>query len=275
MKQLELLGKYYGPRALKSLQWSHHLLPSSLDKVQVPPEHFPQQQEEEEESGGVPASHTNWLSSRETLVQKLSQYPDELKMLSAATGKQSPLQELATKISLQTGVSSSYVKDKLEMQPLVLKTLSSQTSKGKIRTFYALCCVGDKQGMVGLGEGKSRDSMIKAIRKAHWESVQNLHYIPLLEQRTVPMDQEYRYHGVKLHLRRREHGFGVRVHHTLFTMCELVGIKDLSVKVYQSRNNMNVAKGFLEALCNYSSLPQIALQRGKKIVDIQKVYYSE
>lgn len=265
LKQLELLSKYYGPQVLKSLRWSNERLPASLDKIRIPQTHF---QPDE-------PNYQNWLISKEKLIQKLSEYPDELKALGEHGGKQSAIQNLATSISKQTGISSRYIQNKLEMQPLVLKTVANQTAKGKIKSFYALCCVGDKNGMIGLGEGKSRDNMIKAIRKAHWESIKNLHYIPLLENRTVPMDLDYGYHGVKLKIRRRENGFGVRVHHTIFTMCELLGIKDISCKVYKSRNNMNVAKGFLEALLNYNSLPQIALQRGKKIVDVKKVYYSD
>ena len=162
------------------------------------------------------------------------------------------------------------------MKPLVLKRVSNQTAKGKIASFYALVAVGDGNGMIGLGEGKSRSDMAKSIYKAHWDAVRNVTFVPRYEDRTIFADIEYRYHGVKLFLRKKEPGFGLRCNHVIFEICQLLGIRDLGAKVYKSRNEMNIAKGVVEALSQkQKSLSEIALGRGKKIVDIRKVYYSE
>lgn len=183
---------------------------------------------------------------------------------------------LAQGINKQTGMETDYINRTLKMKPLVLKRVSNQTGKGKIASFYALVIVGDQNGMIGLGEGKSRNDMSTSIYKAHWDAVRNLKYVPRYEDRTIFSDLEYRYHGVKLFLRKKEPGFGLRVNHVIFEICQLLGIKDLSAKVYKSRNDMNIAKGLIEALTEgQRSLNEIALGRGKKIVDIRKVYYSE
>lgn len=201
----------------------------------------------------------------------------EKEIVEAHVGKNSGSKtaELARGLNRQTGIDIDYITKKLVMKPLVLKRVSNQTGKGKIGSFYALVIVGDRNGMIGLGEGKSRDEMPKAIFKAHWDAIRNLKEIPRYENRTIYGDIDYRYHGVKLHLRSAKPGFGLRVNHVIFEICECAGIKDLSGKVYKSRNDMNIAKGTIEALIGaQKTLDDIAMARGKKLVDVRKVYYS-
>ncbi|CCK72728.1 mitochondrial 37S ribosomal protein uS5m KNAG_0L01070 [Huiozyma naganishii CBS 8797] len=200
-------------------------------------------------------------------------YPDEVLQLATQT-RISKMALLAAGIHRQTQTDPAYVSRRLQMKPLVLKRVSNQTGKGKIASHYALCVVGDRNGMVGLGEGKSRADMAKALGKAHWDAIRNLTAVERFEDRTVLRDTDYKFHGSRLFVRRREAGFGVRTNHVIFEICQLAGIKDLSAKVYGSRNEMNIAKGFLELLTTaQGSLRDIAAGRGKKIVDVRKTYY--
>lgn len=172
-----------------------------------------------------------------------------------------------------TGMEMWYMK-KLYVRPIVMKRVSCQTSKGKIPNFYALTVVGDKNGMIGLGEGKSRDGMRTALSKAHWNAIKNLQPIPRYENRTIIGDIDYKFHAVKLFIKSAPSGFGLRVNPNIFEVCQAAGIKDLRGKVYKSRNPMNVVKGFVEALTKQTSLEDLAAGRGKKLVDLRKVYYS-
>lgn len=172
-----------------------------------------------------------------------------------------------------TGMEPWYMK-KLYVRPIVMKRVSCQTSKGKIPNFYALTVVGDKNGMIGLGEGKSRDGMRTALYKAHWNAIKNLGPIPRYENRTIIGDIDYKFHAVNLFIKSAPEGFGLRVNPNIFEVCQAAGIKDLKGKVYKSRNPMNVVKGFVEALTKQTSLEDLATGRGKKVVDLRKVYYS-
>lgn len=172
-----------------------------------------------------------------------------------------------------TGMDVDYMRQ-LYVKPILMKRVSCQTSKGKIPNFFCITIVGDKNGMVGLGQGKSRDGMRTAIEKAHWNAIKNLKPIPRYEDRTIIGDLNYKYHAVKLYMKPAPPGFGLRVNHNIFEICQAAGIKDLSGKVYKSRNPMNVIKGFIEALTKQSSLEDLAAGRGKKVVDLRKVYYS-
>jgi small subunit ribosomal protein S5 len=56
-------------------------------------------------------------------------------------------------------------------------------------------------------------------------------------------------------------------------MCRAAGIYDLSARMPRSRNPMNSIKATFQALCNQRDPEEIAMGRGKKMVDARKVYY--
>ena len=286
-----LLAKYYPAHLLKSIKLAQETIPDSVDLSKRRDFRFASPYEDDyaklhpfwDHNPALPNDHSQ-LDTQQYAYTPFNYkapaipdntYPEEVKAL-ASQSQSSKNIILAQGIHKQTGMETDYINRTLKMKPLVLKRVSNQTGKGKIASFYALVIVGDQNGMIGLGEGKSRNDMSTSIYKAHWDAVRNLKYVPRYEDRTIFSDLEYRYHGVKLFLRKKEPGFGLRVNHVIFEICQLLGIKDLSAKVYKSRNDMNIAKGLIEALTEgQRSLNEIALGRGTKLVDIRKVYYSE
>lgn len=172
-----------------------------------------------------------------------------------------------------TGLSVGYLK-RLKSKIITYRLVHQQTRKGKIFKHYSMTAVGDGNGMIGIGEGTSRLGMSVCRQQSLRNAMKNLQYIPRHEGRTIAGTIEHRYHGVKLFLRLAPSGFGLRVNHHIFEICELAGIKDLSAKVYKSRNGINIAKGVVEALSQQKSLEELALARGKKVVDLRKTYYS-
>lgn len=56
-------------------------------------------------------------------------------------------------------------------------------------------------------------------------------------------------------------------------MARLAGIHDLAAKVGRSRNPMNTVRATYYMLLNQPDPDQIAIGRGKKLVDVRKVYY--
>jgi small subunit ribosomal protein S5 len=203
---------------------------------------------------------------RTDLVLRFTPGSGDKKRMATSRDSAEPLAQL-------TGLDANYIKS-LYTRPIILKRVSLQTAKGKIPNFFCLSIVGDKKGTIGLGIGKSRDGMRVAIRKSHWNAVKNLTAIPRYEERTILGDIEYKFHGVKLFMKQAPLGSGLRVHPKIFEMCEIAGIKDLSGKVYKSRNPLLVVQGFFEALTKQRSIGDLAAARGKKIVDLRKVYYS-
>lgn len=56
-------------------------------------------------------------------------------------------------------------------------------------------------------------------------------------------------------------------------MCRMAGIHDLAAHFPRSRNPMNTVKATYMALTDQLDPEQIAIGRGKKMVDVRKVYY--
>ncbi|ODV83126.1 hypothetical protein CANARDRAFT_177912 [[Candida] arabinofermentans NRRL YB-2248] len=185
----------------------------------------------------------------------------------------SELKELAQRLSLATGFDSKYI-EKLSVKTLILKTVRNQTAKGKISSFYALVCAGDRNGMLGIGEGKDPEEPATAVLKAHWQAVKNLTKIQRLENRTIYGQIENKYVSSIVHLRSAPPGSGLRCNPMIFELAQCAGIKDLSAKVYNSRNKMNVIKCTMDALTKQKTIDEIALERGKKVVDLRKIYYT-
>lgn len=57
-------------------------------------------------------------------------------------------------------------------------------------------------------------------------------------------------------------------------MCRAAGLEDLSAKVTRSRNKMNTVKATLQALLSQRLPEDEARGRGRKLVDVRKVYYN-
>jgi small subunit ribosomal protein S5 len=57
-------------------------------------------------------------------------------------------------------------------------------------------------------------------------------------------------------------------------MCRLAGIRDLAARVTRARNPMNTIKATFQALASQKLPEDIARARGRKLVDVRKVYYA-
>lgn len=56
-------------------------------------------------------------------------------------------------------------------------------------------------------------------------------------------------------------------------MARAAGIQDLAARVPRSRNPMNTVKAAYKALMQQRIPDEVARARGKKLVDVRKVYY--
>lgn len=292
-KHVEYLKKFYTPELLESIHITESLVSpkeylnlkkrghsaksriapaptktfSRTDPEWDEPIVFPNQSESHTPFPGIPQ-----MQATDNYGLKLrfdDKDPSEVKVNNNIMSRQ----EFYHELHKLTGMDIGYMRS-LHSKVVLAKRVSCQTSKGKIPNFMCFYVTGDRNGMVGLGQGKSRESMRKALMKAHWNAIKNLRHIPRYEDRTITGDLKYKFHAVKLHMKPAPPGFGLRVNHMIFEICQAAGIKDMSGKIFKSRNRMNVIKGFIEALSKQNSLEDLAAGRGKKMVDLRKVYYS-
>ncbi|EEY19137.1 37S ribosomal protein S5 [Verticillium alfalfae VaMs.102] len=155
---------------------------------------------------------------------------------------------------------------------LVSRAVSNQTRLGKIRSYSVMVVAGNSNGRLGLGMAKSTDALI-ASTTARLLALRNMRPIRRYENRTIFGTVEKKISGTVVKLEARPPGFGLRVSHRLFEMARLAGIHDLAGNIPRSKNPMNTVKAAFEALTNQPDPEQIAIGRGKKLVDVRKVYY--
>ena len=141
------------------------------------------------------------------------------------------------------------------------------TKGGRAFGFSAIVVVGDENGVVGHGLGKSKD-VSEAIAKAVEDAKNNLVRIPLQGQ-SVPNEQKGKFGGARVFLMPASHGTGVIAGGAVRAVLESVGVHDVLSKSQGSSNPHNVVKATFDALLQMRSAATVAKQRG---VSLEKVF---
>lgn len=163
---------------------------------------------------------------------------------------------------------------KFRVKTLVNHRVVNQTRLGKIQSVYFLCVAGNERGLVGIGEGKAAEAD-EAKRVATLNAIRNMTPILRYEDRTVYGEVVGKSGAVEVRLSARQPGYGLRTSEKIFEIARCAGLADLQAKVVRkSRNPMNVAKAVWHALRSQRDPEEVARGRGKKLVDVRKVYYS-
>lgn len=141
------------------------------------------------------------------------------------------------------------------------------TKGGRAFGFSAIVVVGDEDGTVGFGLGKSKE-VASAIAKAVEDAKKNLVKVPVVNK-TIPHQTSARYGGADIFLRPATHGTGVIAGGTVRMVVEAAGIKDILSKSKGSSNPHNVVKATFKALLDIRRPEEIAKLRG---ISLDKVF---
>ena len=113
---------------------------------------------------------------------------------------------------------------------------------GRRFRFTALVVVGNRNGLVGFGFGKSKE-VPDAIKKAVDDAFKNIIKVNL-NGSTITHDVEVKYNASKILLKPASEGTGGSVRPVL----ELAGIRDILTKSLGSNNASNVVRATMKAL---------------------------
>ena len=157
----------------------------------------------------------------------------------------------------------------LELQDHLVgvQRVTKVTKGGRAFGFSAIVVVGDGNGVVGQGLGKSKD-VASAIAKAIEDAKKNLVRIPIIKK-TLPHEQKGKYGGARVFLKPASHGTGVIAGGAVRAVLESVGVHDVLSKSQGSSNPHNVVKATFDALLNLRSASMVAQERG---VSLEKVF---
>ena len=148
-----------------------------------------------------------------------------------------------------------------------VQRVTKVTKGGRAFGFSAIVVVGDENGVVGHGLGKSKE-VAEAISKAVEDAKKNLVRIPL-QNGTLPHEQKGKFGGARVLLLPASTGTGVIAGGAIRAVLESVGVHDVLSKNQGSSNPHNVVKATFDALLKLRSPQQIADQRG---VSLSKVF---
>lgn len=151
---------------------------------------------------------------------------------------------------------------KLDLKETIvnIRRVTKVVKGGKNSRFSVTVVVGDGNGHVGLGLGKSME-IPEAVRKASDDAKKNLVTVPMVGT-TVPHRNLGVFGAGKVLLMPAAPGTGVIAGGAARTVLEFAGIKDIRAKSLGSSNAGNVAYATLEGLKTMKTLKQVSEARG-------------
>ena len=153
------------------------------------------------------------------------------------------------------------------MERVVFINRVSKVVKGGRRfSFTALVVVGDGNGQVGIGYGKSKE-VPQAIAKAVEEAKKSFFTVPRI-QGTVPHSVQGETAAGVVLLRPASPGTGVIAGGPVRAVLECAGITDVLTKSLGSNNAINMVHATVAALKMLESPAQIAARRGLALEDV-------
>lgn len=155
----------------------------------------------------------------------------------------------------------------LEERVVSINRVSKTVKGGRRMQLTALVVVGDGNGKVGLGMGKSQE-VPNAIKKGVEDAKKNMFTVPITEDGSVPHEIMGRYGAGRVLIKPAVPGTGVMAGGPVRAIMELAGIKNVITKSLGTSNAMNIVKAAAEGLKLMESPEQVAVRRGIEVGQI-------
>lgn len=155
------------------------------------------------------------------------------------------------------------LKDKLVAVNRVAKVVKG----GRRFSFNAIVAVGDGNGHVGIGLGKSNE-VSDAVTKATEDAKRNVKAVPL-RKGTIPHMVHGKFGAGKVMLKPASPGTGLIAGGGVRAVLELAGVQDILTKSQGSSNPHNLVKATMHALEQITDASSVAARRG---ITLSKVF---
>ena len=157
-------------------------------------------------------------------------------------------------------------KYELAEKVVAINRVSKTVKGGRIMKFSALVVVGDGNGVVGFGLGKSNE-VPDAIRKGIDDAKKNLIKISL-KGTTIPHEVVGKFGAGAVLMKPAPEGTGVIAGGPVRSVVEMAGLKNIRTKSLRSNNPCNVVRATIAGLASLRDAEQVAALRGKTVKEI-------
>ena len=149
---------------------------------------------------------------------------------------------------------------------VAINRVSKTVKGGRIFKFAALVVVGDGNGTVGFGIGKSGE-VPDAIRKGIEDAKKNMIKVAM-RGTSIPHEIVGEFGAGRVLLKPAAPGTGVIAGGPVRAVVEVAGIKDIRTKALRSNNPCNVVLATINGLSRIRNADRVAEIRGKTVKEI-------
>ncbi|QEA13139.1 30S ribosomal protein S5 [Comamonas flocculans] len=156
--------------------------------------------------------------------------------------------------------------DGLREKMIAINRVTKVVKGGRILGFAALTVVGDGDGRVGMGKGKSKE-VPSAVQKAMEEARRRMVKVSL-KNGTIHHNVVGRHGAATVMMAPAPKGTGIIAGGPMRAVFEVMGITDIVAKSHGSSNPYNMVRATFDALARSTTPAEIAAKRGKSVEDL-------
>ena len=156
--------------------------------------------------------------------------------------------------------------DGLKEKMVAINRVTKVVKGGRILGFAALTVVGNGDGSVGMGKGKSREVPV-AVQKAMDEARRKMIKVNL-KNGTLHHPVIGRHGAAKVYMQPASEGTGIIAGGPMRAIFEVMGVHNILAKCIGSTNPYNVVRATLQGLQSMNTPSEIAAKRGKSVEEI-------